>query len=473
MIKKDATSKPVEVRNRKKEPLNPILIMLALLIAAMLLTHVLPAGRFSKVDDVVVAGSYRPIEKVNGVPALVALSPADPATTPARAGGIISILNAVPRGFATGSGLIFMVLFVGGMFGVLRATGAVDAGVDRLLQATSGNIYVLTTGLMVVLACGSSFLGFISEYVAVIPLVMLVGQRLGLPAIFAPAVVGVSAKIGYAASVSNPVALAVAQHLAGVPVFSGMLPRFVILVVMLSMGVTYVLMFLRKLPKSSPASHSEVQALTHRHVLTLLMLLAGGSFLLTGARLWEWHYPELTSAFFALSVLLAVAGGLRATLAADAFLDGMKSTVLAGLLIGLAGAVAVILQSSQVLDSIVQGLTMLVAGHAPGVVATALMGTEMVLDLAVPSLAAKAAISLPILVPLAHINGVSGQVAVTALLLGSGLNHLVSPTSAVLLAFLSLSKVGYGEWIRFIAPLWAALIVVSVITLLVLTAIGS
>jgi uncharacterized ion transporter superfamily protein YfcC len=79
------------------------------------------------------------------------------------------MFTAIPAGMVKGANLIFMVMFVGGMFGVMRRTGAIDAGVDRLLNLTSGNVYLLTSLLMVVLALGSTFLGFISEYLVVIP----------------------------------------------------------------------------------------------------------------------------------------------------------------------------------------------------------------------------------------------------------------------------------------------------------------
>jgi uncharacterized ion transporter superfamily protein YfcC len=456
----------------RRGTLNPILILLGLLVVAVVLTHLLPAGRFERHDDTVVPGSYRAIEKLGGLPALLATATPQPTDEPARAGGLVSLFAAIPAGMIRASSLIFMVMFIGGMFGVVRATGALDAGVDRLLYLTSGNIYVLTAGLMVLLACGSSFIGLISEYVAIIPLVMVVGDRLGLPKLFAPAVVGVAAKIGYAASVANPVALAAAQPLAGVPVFSGILPRLAIFAVMLVLGIGYVLMYLRRVPRTL-SEPPVANRLSLSHVAVLLCLLVGAGILITGARLWEWHSTEIGAFFIALSIILAFLGRLRATPAADAFLEGMKSTLLASLLIGLAGAVAIILQASQVLDSVVQALTLLVQDHVPSVVASALMIIEMVLDFLVPSLAAKAAISMPILAPIAHLSGVSGQVTVTALLLGSGLNHLISPTSAVLLAFLSLSKVSYGEWLRFIAPLWATLCGVGFAALILMTLLGA
>jgi len=450
--------------------MHPVLIMLWVIVATLALTHAVPAGKFQREGKLVLPGTYHVLPKVNGLPALLAPTAPTPKEKPARAASVVSMFTAIPAGMVKGANLIFMVMFVGGMFGVMRRTGAIDAGVDRLLNLTSGNVYLLTSLLMVVLALGSTFLGFISEYLVVIPLVGVVGQRLGLPNLFAVAVVGVAAKVGYAASVTNPVALAVAQPLAGVPVFSGAAPRLAIFVVMLAIGIAFVLLYLRKLPKLTHLP--DATRLTWRQTGVLLSLVTGGAALLAGTRLWSWSSPELAAVFIALSVLLSVVGGLKAAVAADAFVEGMRSMLLAGLLIGLAGAVEIILQGSQVMDSIIQAVTGVVQGHAPGLVATGLMGSEMVLDVFIPSVSGKAAISMPILTPIAHLSGVSAQVTVIAFLLGGGLMNMVTPTSGMLLAFLSASRVSYGEWIRFIAPLFAVLCVVAAAALFVLVETG-
>lgn len=446
--------------------LHPVLIMLWVLLGAVALTHVLDAGVYKRHGKLVVPGTYQVVPKTIGLPALLAPTAPDAKARPARAAGVVALFTSVPAGMLKNANLIVMVLFVGGMFGVLRRTGAIDAGVDRLLHATSGNAYLVTIALMVVLALGSTFLGFISEYLVIIPLVGMIGQRLGLPNLFAVAVVGVAAKIGYVASVTNPVALAVAQPLAGVPVFSGALVRFALFAVMLTIGVAYVLIWLRRQPRSAhPATASR---LAPRQAAVLLTLLLGGVALLTGTRLWEWASPELSAVYLAMSLALALAGGLGAAAAADAFLDGMKAMLLAALLIGLAGAVEVILSGSLALDTVIHHAAATVDGHPPQTVALGLMGTEMVLDILVPSVSGKAAISIPILAPIGHLAGVAPQMTVLAFLMGGGLMNMVTPTSGMLLAYLSASRVTYGEWIRFIAPLFIGLTVVCGVILVLL-----
>jgi uncharacterized ion transporter superfamily protein YfcC len=450
--------------------LHPALIMLAMMLIVVALTHVIPAGKFNRVDKHVVPGTYHVVPKVNGLAALLSPMPPAESDSPARAAGVVALFTAIPTGMTGKSSLLFMVMFVGGMFGVLRATGAIDSGVDRLLQLISGNVYLLTTALMFLLACGSTFLGFISEYLALMPLMLALGQRLGLPNLFAPAVVWIASVVGYSASVTNPIVLAVAQPLAGIPVFSGILPRLVIFSVMFALGAGYMLLYLRRLPK---IEHIPGAArLSVRHVSVLISVVLCATALVTGTALWSWGNTQLAAAFIAFSVVLALVGGLRASTATEAFVDGMKGMLLVCLMIGLSGAIEVILQSSQVTDSVVQGLASLIHGHTRAVIAGGMMTVELMFGMLIHSMSALAGMSMPILTPIAHLSGVSGQVTVTTLLLGSGVSNLVAPTSGLLLAFLAASKVGFSEWIRFIAPLFVVLYVVGQAALFAMVTLG-
>ncbi len=458
------------VEGRRRVELNPVLIVFGLLVAAMLLTHIVPAGRFDRNGTQVVAGSYRPVPKVNGLPALISTSIPSPTDTPAKAAGVLALFKAIPAGMSLANNLIFMVMFVGGTFGILRATGVIDAGVDRLLHLTSGNRYLLAGGLLIVLASGSTFLGFSSEYVALIPLVLELGRRLNLPNLFAPAIVATADFIGYNASVTNPIALGVAQPLAGVPMFSGLVPRLLVFGVMLGLSVIYLMIYLRRQPKVEHVP--EATRLGTRQLGVLLALVLGGAVLVIGTGRWSWHTPELAAAFIALGILFAAVAGLRPSAAAEAFLDGMRTMLLPCLLIGVAGGIGIMLQASQVLDSIVQAIAISIDGRSSGMVAMGLMIAEMGFGVIIPSVSAKAAVSLPILTPIAHLSGVSGQVTVSAVLLGSGITNMVTPTNPLLLAFLAAARVDYRDWLRFIAPLAAACFITGLAAIYLMTVTG-
>lgn len=435
--------------------MHPLLIVLALLAAAVILTHLIPAGKFERQHQQVVPSSYHMLPKIDGLPALIASTAPKDTDAPAHAAGLVALFEVVPAGMTLASSLIFMVMFVGGAFGVLRATGALDAGIDRLVNLTAGNLYVLGGGLLLILSCGSTFLGFSSEYVAIVPMVLQLGRRLQLPNLFAPAVVALADFVGYSASVSNPIVLGVAQPLAGVPLFSGILPRFLIFLAMLAVSLAYLMLYLRKQPRVTHVPND--LRLSIRQLCVLFTLVLGGAALIAGAALWSWHTSDMASVFIAIGIALAAVGGLSPTAAADAYLDGMKVMILPCLLIGLAGGIGIMLQTSQVTDSIVQGVTSLIPTNSRGAVAIGLMAAEMLFGVLMPSASAKAAISIPIMGPIAHLFGVNGQIVVTALLLGSGMTNMITPTNTLLLAFLATSKTSYLDWVRFILPLFTIL----------------
>jgi uncharacterized ion transporter superfamily protein YfcC len=454
--------------------LNPVLMMIAVIVAAVLVTYVVGAGRFERHGGVVVAGTYKEIPKIGGLAALTATSikPAAPTAKLAHAASIVAAFASIPAGLALNFYLIVLVFLVGGMFGVLRQTGALDAGIDRLIHATGGNKFILVPVLMIVLGAGSTFLGFIPEYLVVIPIVGLVGSRLGYNRMFSLAVVGVAAKIGYATSVTNPVALVIAQPLAHVPLFSGMEFRFALFVIFMSLGIGYVLYAVRPVKAATEATAAQMAPLSTRHLAVVLTLLGAAAMMVVGFIKWHWGIAELSTYYVFLSFVFAIVGRLKASVAADAFVDGLKNMMLSALLVGLAGSVQYLLQNSFVLDTMISDATGVLRGLPTIVSANGLMVIEMALGVLIPSTSGKVAMSMPILAPIAHLAGVTGQTTVLAFILGNGLTNMVSPTTGMLLAYIATAKVSFGEWIRFIAPLFVVMLIIAIGALATAVLIG-
>jgi uncharacterized ion transporter superfamily protein YfcC len=470
---------PAEETGHEKKPhgkmLHPVVMMLWVLAAALALTWLVDAGQFERHGKLVVPGTYHVVPKTGGIATLVA--PAVTKSTPEHAApaSLVSVFVAVPGGLIKNAPLIFMVMFVGGMFGVMRRTGVVDAGIDRLLQLTAGNVYVLAPLLMILIGLGSTLLGFISEYLVIIPMVMVLAKRLGLSNLFAVALVAIAAKIGYIASVTNPLSLAVAQPIVGVPLFSGIGLRLAVFVVFLALGIAYLLIHVRRSGYRREGAVAALQAqtrLSRRHKATLVVLAFAAAALIFGTRELEWGNVELSAFYVAISIVTALVARLDSRSASDAFVDGMKGMVLAGLLIGLAASVEIILQNSLVLDTLVNAFTQLARGQSAVFVANGLMAVQMLLDVFIPSVSGKAAVSMPIIGPIAQLSGVSGQTSVLAFVLGGGLTNMVTPTSGMLLAYLATARAGFGEWLRFILPLFLTLLLLSAATLALAVATG-
>ena len=450
---------------------HPVVMMILIIAAAILLSWLIPSGQFDRAPNGhVIAGSFHEIPKQFSLQTL--FWPLHSTREAAYPAALSELATSIPAGMTQAAGLIFMIMFLGGMFGVLRASGALDAGMARLVAATGGNVYVLAPVLMIALSAGSTFLGLISEYLVLIPMMLVLAEKLRLGPLFAVALVAIPAKIGYLASVTNPLPLVIAQPIVGVPVFSGAGFRLVLWVVFLGLGIGYLLHNLRRSGFTRADGTHDSPPLSSRHVAILLAIGLGIVAIVYGAGNLRWGNPQLAAFYIALAALIAVLGGMNAEHAAESFIDGMKGMMLAALLVGLAGAVEVVLRDALVLDTIINDLSSLARGRAPVMVAQALVGIEIVLDVLIPSTSAKAAISMPILWPIAQLTGVSGQTTVLAYLIGNGLTNMVTPTSGLLLAYLSTGRVPYATWIRFILPLWLVLLVLSAIAATVAVWIG-
>jgi uncharacterized ion transporter superfamily protein YfcC len=450
---------------------HPIVMMILIIAAAVLMSWLIPSGQFNRAPNGhVLPGTYHEIPKQISLETI--LWPHHSTPTAAYPADIASLATSIPVGMTQAAGLIFMIMFLGGMFGVLRASGALDAGMVRLVAATRGNVYLLAPVLMIALSAGSTFLGLISEYLVLIPMMLVLAEKLRLGPLFAVALVAIPAKLGYLASVTNPLPLVIAQPIVGVPVFSGAAFRLVLWIVFLALGITYLLYNVARSGFTPSDDQHVSEPLSGHHTAILLAIGLGIVAIVYGAGNLQWGNPQLAAFYIALAALIAVIGGMTAEHAAEAFVDGMKGMMLAALLVGLAGAVEVVLRNALVLDTIINDLAALAQHGSAIVVAQVLVGIEIILDVLIPSTSAKAAISMPILWPIAQLTGVTGQTTVLAYLIGNGLTNMVTPTSGMLLAYLSTGRVPYATWIRFIAPLWLTLLVLSLLATAIAVSIG-
>ncbi|CAI85528.1 YfcC family protein [Pseudoalteromonas translucida] len=449
--------------SNEKKGLNPIIILLGILFLATLLTYIVDSGVYERDDNMVVANSYNIIDKDKSLSNLFNYQDAD--LVKAEPVSIIGTFMAIPSGLEQGSGLIFMVLIIGGMFGILTKAGTIDAGLERLLSLVQGNIYVLVILLMIVFSAGSTFLGLASEYLLIIPLMVGMANRLGLPNIIGFAIVCVAVKAGYLSSVTNPLPLTIAQPLLGLQIFSGASVRFFFYLAFLAVGIGFVLFMIKRQGFKNEQVHFHSEKLSTRHVIILLTLTSGIALLVYASTQWYWKHHALSAYYIALSMVLAAISGLSANQAAQAFVDGMKKVLLASILIGVATAVAVVLKQGMVLDSIVHFLMSFIGEGNAYFAATGMFVSQLMLDFLIPSTSGQAAVSMPILGPIGNLAGVSEQTTIVAFLFGNGITNILTPTSGTLLAYLATARVGWGEWAKFIFPLWLIYIVLAIVLL--------
>jgi uncharacterized ion transporter superfamily protein YfcC len=452
--------------------INPIIILLGILLFAMLLTYVIDSGSYQRDGKRVVPNSYQTLDKDSSLSNLFNTHTIDDENI-AQPVSLIGVLLTIPEGLERGAGLIFMVLIIGGLFGILTKSGAIDAGLERLLSLVNGNIYLLVIVLMTVFSAGSTFLGLASEYLLVIPIMVAMANRLGMSNMIGFSIVAVAVKAGYLSSVTNPLPLTIAQPLLGLQIFSGAEIRFYFYLVFLAVGILFVLLMVRKSGYVKDVAISFcADKLSVRHSLMLSILGLSIGFLVYASNQWHWKHHALSAYYIGICILLALVSGMGSNNAANAFVSGMKKVLLASFLIGIASAVAVCLEQGKILDSVVHGLVSTIGDNNPTLSAIGMFFSQLTLDFLIPSTSGQAAVSMPIMGPIGQLSGVSAQTTLNAFLFGNGITNILTPTSGTLLAYLATAKIAWSDWAKFIFPLWLVYIGIAIALLALSVSLG-
>lgn len=443
-----------------------IYVMVFILLVFMaLMTYVLPTGAYERYTDevsgrtLVAAGSYT--------------------VTEASPVSLLGVFQAIPRGMSAAADVIFFVFVVGGAFGVLNATGVIELGIHHSMQRLRRAACWLIPALMVLFSVMGGFLGLAESAIAFVPVCILLARAMGYDALTGFALVMVGTMTGFAAGAMNMWSTGVAQSIAQLPLFSGLAFRLVLHALFTLAGILYVLRYARRVKRDAHQSlvyelevrHRDKQEkreappaaeFTRRKQLVLALLLLGivTLLLVTIALRWSEGY-QVAGLLLLIAVVVGLADGQSPSEVAANFVQGARELTMGALVIGLARAMLVVLEEGQVADTLLYAASNLL-GHFPPVVAVLLLFLfQFLFSFALSTGSVQASTTMPLMVPLADLIGLSRQSAVVAFQLGNGLGGLLWPTAGPLMAGLSIAEIPYLTWLRWIAPLLGVLAALS------------
>ena len=212
-------------------------------------------------------------------------------------------------------------------------------------------------------------------------------------------------------------------------------------------------------------------ALDARRTIVLLLVLTTFVVFVYGIMQLGWDFDQMSALFFAMGVLAGLIGGLGATGTAQAFVTGFTSMAFAAMLIGFARAIFVVLDEGRIIDTIVHGLVTPLQSLPVVMSALGMLIVQVAVHGPVPSVSGQAVLTMPVLVPMSDLIGLSRQVVVLAFQYGAGLTELLTPTNGALMAVTAAAGVKYGDWLKFAVPLFAALLALSAVALVVAIAL--
>lgn len=449
---------------------NTFVIIFSLLILTALLTWLIPAGEFERVEKdgrkVVVSGSFEYMDE--------------------NPQGIDDVLLSPLRGFIDAAAIIGFVLIVGGAFGVFGRTKAVDAAIIGIAKAHADSRFLqklIIPILMLLFAAGGAVFGMSEEVIPFILVFIPLSLMLGYDSIVGIAIPFVGAGAGFAGAFLNPFTVGIAQGVAGLPLYSGLGYRIIVWLIVVAAAIWFVSRYAKKIKKNPEKSltykkdiekkkkidFSEIEmheGLTARHKLVLAAFVAGIIVLIIGVLSWGWYIEEISAVFLVTGIAVGIAGKLSATEITDSFISGAKDLIATALVIALARGILILAQDGKIIDTLLYSLSQPISALHPVVSSQAMFVVQTLINFFVPSGSGQAVLTMPIMAPLADLVGISRQTAVLAYQLGDGFSNLIIPTSAVTMGILALADVPWEKWARWILPLEIIFLVIGMLLLI-------
>ena len=438
---------------------HPLALLVGAIVLATALTWVIPPGAYDRREDpatkrtVVVNGTYHRVEPA-----------------PVGAG---AMLVAIPVGLEKGADVIFFVLLAGGALVVLDRTGALQQALDALARALGENEVLVVPVMCLFFGTMGAVENMQEEIIALMPLLLIVVRGVGFDALTAAMMSAGAAMVGSAFSPINPFQSLIAQRLAGLQPASAWPFRSVMLALAMSFWITITMR--RAMRTRGARQHAEARPAGASAVRTQVagwLALTALAIFIAGVTRWDWGFEEMGALFFAMGATVGLVGGLGVKRTSEGFADGFAQVAYASLLIGFARVISVVLEQGRVMDTIVYALFTPLA-HLPLMVSAAgMMAAQGLIHVIVPSVSGQAALTMPVLVPLSDLLGMSRQVTVLAYQGGAGLCELITPTNGAMMAVIASAGVTYPQWIKVVLPAVAILAAGALVAIYVALLIG-
>lgn len=447
-------------------------ILLFIVILGAVLSYIIPAGEYDRVevDDriEVVSGSYTHVEQ----------SPVS----------IMELFMAIPTGLNEAANIIFYIFLIGGAFGVIRATGAVEAIIQKIMNNVKKNEMLLIPVIMTVFSILGFTTGMAEEAIIFVPIGIMLAIALGYDAIVGTAMVTLGAAAGFTGGMFNPFTVGIAHGIAELPIFSAWGFRTIVYLFILASGILFVMSYAKKVKKDPTRSivYEEAQRgelnftedalkfkeLNKRHIAIVMLFALTIAINVYGIFVYGWFLTELAANFFVVGIISGFVGGLKLNKLFDSFIDGMKLVVYGAIIVGFARAILVVLESGIIIDTIINSLSMVLDNIPTTFTALGMLAVQVVINFFVPSGSGQAMTTMPIMVPIADLQNIPRQVAVLAYQYGDAITNAIIPTSASLMGVLAVAGIPYIKWVKFVWKIVLIWLLIAAIALVVGTLIN-
>lgn len=434
-----------------------------IIICAAIATWVLPSGQFErviteKVVPIIIPNTYRP--------------------TAGEPFGIAQTLATVYKGMISSADTVFFIFITFASINVMVSTGAFHALIAKLLSMFTGHKQILVIPLFIFLiGMASSTMAVFEEMFPFIPLFVAIAVSMKYDVLVGLSIVALGIGLGYSGSCLNPFTVGIAQHLADLPPFSGAAYRLFCHIVMVLVASGYVMIYAIRISRFPERSimrghragtadmHKKVfleHPLQIRHGLVLVILLMGITTIVFGVKDYGWYFEQLFVVYLIMGIASGLVMGWTPDKISHKWAEGATEITSTCLKIALAKGIVLILGESKVLDTIIHWISAPLVDLPRWMAAEGMLVLQTLINFFVPSGAGQAAVSMPIMVPLSDLLGISRQTAVLAFQFGDGISNILWITGSMPI-ICKFAKVPPRKWLKFFLPLFALIFLVQML----------
>ncbi len=397
--------------------------------------------------------------------------------------GLVALMKAPIKGFVEAALIIGFVLIVGGAFAVVQKTEAIDTAIRSIARAHEHSPLVRATLIPVfvtLFSLGGATFGMNEEVIPFVLIFVPLALALGYDTVTGVSIPFLGSQVGFGAAFLNPFNVGIAQGIAGVPVFSGMGYRLVVWATATVVTIAFLMWYAARVKRNPALSPTYVldqakrqeqppslafDRMTGRHAAVLAIFALALGVMVVGVVKYEWYIEEIAALFLAMAIVVGLVGRIGTDNWVGAFMQGVKDLAPTALVIAIARATMIIARDAHIIDTMLHALMPLVQSSHPVFAVQKMYLIQSVINFFIHSGSGQAALTMPIMAPLADLVGVTRQTAILAFQLGE-LSTPMIPTSGITVGVLALARVPWLTWAKWMIPLQLIYLVLALLLLI-------
>ena len=447
-----------------------VTMLFAIIVFVTLLTYILPAGEFKRV---LIEGRNRVI-------------PGSYSTIPNTPIGFLEMFIAIPLGFKEAIEVMFVVLSGGIMFGVMEETKAIENAVGTFVRKIGREKKYLAVVIMTfIYGALGVFVGY-EHNIALIPIAAVVSLALGGDLVLAAGISVAAVTIGFGLSPINPYTVGIGHKIGELPLFSGALLRSILCFLALSFLAFYNVRYFRKISKNPDSALGKGlnengivlskpltdYSISLNNYLVLSVFIIGLGAILYGVFNLNWYINEISAIFLMITLATGIIGRMDGNKISETVLKSVAYAAPGAFMVGFATTIKVLMEMGHISDTISFHLSEVLKTLPLYLSAVGMAVSQSIINFFIPSGSGQALATLPVMLPLGEVIGLTRQTTILAFQIGDGISNLINPTLGGLIAMLSMCRVPLDKWLRFIFPVAIILFFLSAIFLIIAVTIG-